>query len=118
MQTDLRDGSGIGGLVLSSVGTVTMYGLPPARFAFRFSLRSVVPLWFIGFIGNALIFFAANHFDVKCAMGITRKPTGQEAVPRGRANGAADVGARELHSFLCHAVEMGRVGIAPKGGDA
>ena len=69
-------------------------------------------------IGKPLILFAADRFGVKFAMRVTSKPTGQEAVSRRSTNRAADVGASELHSFLCHAVEIGSVGVASERGDA
>ena len=65
-----------------------------------------------------LILFTSNIFGIKFAVRVTSKPTGQEAVSRRSTNRATDIGASELHSFHCHAIEIRSVGVTPEGSDA
>ncbi len=68
--------------------------------------------------GIPLILISADRFGVKLAMGASGKPTRQKAVARWSTDRATDVGAGELHSLLCHAVEVRSVRLAAEGRDA
>ncbi len=69
-------------------------------------------------IGKPLFVFAADLIDVAFAVRVSGEAAGQKTVPRRSAHRTADVGASELHPFVGHAIEIGRVGVASERGDA